>query len=94
MFQFLTARRESGLNRKIAAANASIEASLDRKIAAANAAIEASKGYARAELAIAESKLAARIAERDAAPVQFFRLYDASVKVQEFICDQLRGLAA
>ncbi len=70
------------------------ETDLDRKIAAANAAIEASKEKARAELAIAESKLAARIAERDAAPVQFYRAYNAAVKAQAFVCDQLRAIAA
>jgi hypothetical protein len=70
------------------------ETELDRKIAAANAAIEASKEKARAELAIAESKLAARIAERDAAPVQFYRAYNAAVKAQAFVCDQLRAIAA
>ncbi len=70
------------------------ETDLDRKIAAANAAIEAGKEKARAELAIAESKLAARIAERDAAPVQFYRAYNAAVKAQAFVCDQLRALAA
>jgi hypothetical protein len=70
------------------------ETELDRKIAAANAAIEASKEKARAELAIAESKLSARIAERDAAPVQFFRAYNAAVKAQAFVCDQLRAIAA
>lgn len=70
------------------------ETELDRKIAAANAATEASKEKARAELAIAESKLAARIAERDAAPVQFYRAYNAAVKAQAFVCDQLRALAA
>ena len=79
MFHFLTKRRESAL---------------DRKIAAANAAIEASKEKARLELKIAESKLAQRIAERDAAPVQFYRAYNTAVKAQEFICNQLRGLAA
>ena len=79
MFHFLTNRRESAL---------------DRKIAAANAAIEASKEKARLELTIAESKLAQRIAERDAAPVQFYRAYNTAVKTQEFICNQLRGLAA
>ena len=70
------------------------ETELDRKIAAANAAIEASKEKARAELAIAESKLAARIAERDAAPVQFYRAYNAAVKAQALVCDQLRAIAA
>jgi hypothetical protein len=70
------------------------ETELDRKISAANAAIVASKEKARAELAIAESKLAARIAERDAAPVQFLRAYSAAVKAQEFICNQLRAIAA
>jgi F0F1-type ATP synthase membrane subunit b/b' len=70
------------------------ETELDRKIAAANAAIEASKEKARAELAIAESKLAARIAERDAAPVQFYRAYNAAVNAQAFVCDQLRAIAA
>jgi F0F1-type ATP synthase membrane subunit b/b' len=70
------------------------ETELDRKIAAANAAIEATKEKARAELAIAESKLAARIAERDAAPVQFYRAYNAAVKAQAFVCDQLRAIAA
>jgi F0F1-type ATP synthase membrane subunit b/b' len=70
------------------------ETELDRKIAAANAAIEASKEKARAELVIAESKLAARIAERDAAPVQFYRAYNAAVKAQAFVCDQLRAIAA
>ena len=72
------------------------KSALDRKIAAANAAIEASKEKARAELAIAESKLAARIAERDAAPIGSGtrRAYVAAVKVQEHICEQLRGLAA
>ena len=79
MFNLITRRRET---------------ELDRKIAAANAAIEASKEKARAELAIAESKLAARIAERDAAPVQFFRAYNAAVKAQEFVCNQLRAIAA
>ena len=70
------------------------ETELDRKIAAANAAIKESKEKARAELAIAESKLAARIAERDAAPVQFYRAYNAAVKAQAFVCDQLRAIAA
>jgi hypothetical protein len=70
------------------------ETELDRKIAAANAAIEESKEKARAELAIAESKLAARIAERDAAPVQFYRAYNAAVKAQAFVCYQLRAIAA
>jgi len=79
MFNLITRRREN---------------ELDRKIAAANAAIEASKEKARAELAIAESKLAARIAERDAAPVQFYRAYNAAVKAQAFVCDQLRAIAA
>lgn len=72
------------------------ESALDRKIAAASAAIEASKEKARAELAIAESKLAERIALRDAAPIGSGtrRAYVSAVKLQEYICDQLRGLAA
>jgi hypothetical protein len=79
MFHFLTNRRESAL---------------DRKIAAANAAIEASKEKARIELTIAESKLAQRIAERDAAPAEYRRAYNAAVNAQEWLCIQLRGLAA
>lgn len=72
------------------------ESALNRKIAAATAAIDATKEKARAELAIAESKLAERIALRDAAPIGSGtrRAYAAAVKVQEYICDQLRGLAA
>ena len=70
------------------------ESELDRKIAAANAAIESAKEKARAELAIAESKLAQRIAERDAAPVEFYRAYNAAVKAQAWVCDSLKGLAA
>lgn len=70
------------------------ETELDRKIAAANAAIDAAREKARAELAVAETKLAARIAERDAAPVEFRRAYHAAVKAQEWLCVQLRGLAA
>ena len=72
------------------------ESALNRKIAAATAAIDATKEKARAELAIAENKLAERIALRDAAPIGSGtrRAYVSAVKVQEYICDQLRGLAA
>ena len=69
------------------------ESELDRKIAAANAAIESAKDKARAELAIAEIKLAQRIAERDAAPVEFYRAYNAAVKAQAWVCDSLKELA-
>jgi hypothetical protein len=66
---------------------------LDLKILAANAAINAAKDKARAELATAQEKLALRIAERDAAPAEFKRAYEAAVKAQAWVCDRLTELA-
>ena len=78
MLNFFTKRRES---------------ELDARILAANAAINAAKDKARAELAIAREKLALRIAERDAAPIEFKRAYEAAVKAQSWICGRLEELA-
>jgi hypothetical protein len=78
MFHFLTKRRET---------------ELDARILVATAAINAAKDKARAELTIAQDKLALRIAERDAAPAEFKRAYDAAVKAQAWVCDRLTELA-
>lgn len=66
---------------------------LDLKILVANAAINAAKDKARAELVTAKEKLALRIAERDAAPREFKRAYEAAVKAQSWVCDRLKELA-
>lgn len=79
MFSFTAKRRETAL---------------DIKIAAANSAIESAKQNARDRLAAAEIKLAESIARRDSAPAEFYRAYNAIVRTQSYLCDQLRNLSA